>query len=113
MTAPARGLGGHSGDTVSPEGRAATLCLHPVRRWVIAAAADGSVSSRDLFREFPYLGMPGASGHLKALCHLGVLRQVGSRQGQSRTTYDTYELADLTDLRALHVWLGTVLKENA
>ncbi|GBF05877.1 hypothetical protein DAERI_060137 [Deinococcus aerius] len=104
-----RQLSGRSGDTTTPQGRACTLLLHPVRRWALRRALEqGRVTPLEVAREYPYLGVSGASTNvLRSLLTSGVLR-LDPHRGGTRTAH-TYLPGDLSDLRALHAELSELL----
>lgn len=64
----------------------------------------GTFDTRDVTREFPTAHV----GDLAEMVDAGLLRVV-ARSGGGRHARNTYALANLSDLRAAHAWLGQVL----
>lgn len=102
-----RALAGRNGDQTSPEGRAAGLLLHPVRRWALAFVRQhGQLTTSDLMHEFPYIQPTRANHPLRPLLNSGAL--VVSERGRGNNGH-LYLPGDDSDLRALRDYLNTIL----
>ncbi|GGO24915.1 hypothetical protein [Deinococcus humi] len=103
-----RALAGKNGDQTTPEGRAAGLLLHPVRRWALQFVREhGQLTTHDLTREFPYILPTRANHPLRMLLNSGAL-VIRERRGGNGLGH-TYLPGDYDDLRALRDYLNTIL----